>query len=223
MKVFTLFFMIDQSKIYSIEEAIQLAKDNAKEKFDASLEVHLRLGIDPSKGDQQVRSVVVLPHGTGKTRRIAVFSLDQGKQDEASAAGADVVGGEELIEEVKHRGSLDAEVAIATHDIMPKMAQIARILGPRGLMPSPKNETIREDIAKAVGEMKGGKVAFKNDDTANVHQIIGRISWEKEKLIENFQVFIDALKRAKPASSKGTFVKGITVATSMGKGIRVSP
>ncbi len=213
--------MYDPKKTYSIEEAIALAKGQAREKFDASVEVHIRLGIDPAKGDQQVRSVVTLPHGTGKERRVAVFAVDEADQKAARDAGADIVGGEELIQEVKQKGGLDADEVVAVPQIMPKLAQVAKILGPRGLMPSPKNETVTQDVAKAVAAMKGGKVAFKNDDTGNVHQVIGKISWEEGKLKENFEVFIDAVRRARPSGAKGAFIRNISIATSMGPGIRV--
>lgn len=213
---------IDPKKVYSFEEALTLAKEASKEKFESSIEVHIKLGIDPSKGDQQVRSVAVLPHGTGKTRKVTVFSGDEGKLKEAKDAGADQTGGEELIAEVKQKGSLDTDVVIATPEIMPKLAQVAKILGPRGLMPSPKNETITQDVAKAVGEMQGGKIAFKNDDTANVHQVIGKTVWDAAKLTENYTVFLDAITKAKPTTAKGSYIKNISISTTMGPGIKVS-
>lgn len=213
--------LFDPSRAYPIAEAIEYAKKSKRAKFDESVEVHVHLGINPSQGGEQVRSVTVLPHGTGKTKRIAVI-VDGSRADEARAAGADIVGGDDILNQIKSAGSIAADIVISTPDMMPKLAQVARILGPKGLMPTPKNETITQDVGKAVREMKGGKVAFKNDDTANVHQVIGKISWDTMKLTENFFTFIDALKKAKPAASKGVYLKHVVIATTMGPGIKVS-
>jgi large subunit ribosomal protein L1 len=214
--------MIDRAKVYSIEEAAALVKKTSTTKFDGSVEVHVRLGIDPKKSDQQVRSVVSLPHGTGKAKKVIAFVSNPEKEKEAKAAGADIVGGEELIAELAKTGKIDFDVAVATMDMMPKMAKVAKILGPRGLMPSPKNETVTPNIGKAVEELKKGKVAFKTDDTANVHQIIGKSSFSEQQLAENLTAFMDALKRAKPNSSKGVFIKGVTLTSTMGPGIKVA-
>lgn len=211
---------VDKEKVYPIEEAIKLAKETSTTKFDSSVEVHIRLGIDPRKSDQLVRGAVVLPHGIGKTVKIAAFVAPE-KEKEAKDAGADVVGGEEMIADIKKSGKIDFDIAIATPDMMPKLAVIAQTLGPRGLMPSPKNETITTNIEKTVSELKKGKVSFKNDDTANLHQIIGKTSFDEAKLLENYQTLLDTIKKAKPSSAKGTYLKGITLSTTMGPGIKV--
>lgn len=212
--------LVDASKAYPPAEAIGLAQKTATTKFDGSIEIHLRLGIDPKKGEQQVRGAVTLPAGTGKTKKIAAF-VSEAKEQEARDAGADVVGGVELIEKIKQSGSPDFEIAVATPDMMAKLAGIAKILGPKGLMPSPKNETIATDLKKTIGELKRGKINFKNDDTGNVHQIIGKASFSPGQLLENFTVILDAVRRAKPASAKGTYLKSVTVNATMGPAIRV--
>lgn len=199
---------------------MSLAKSTGKTKFDGSVELHVRLGIDSKKGEQQVRGAVTLPAGTGKTKKIAAF-VSEGKVKEARDAGADVVGGVELIEQIKQSSSPDFEIAVAMPDMMPKLAAIARILGPKGLMPSPKNETITTDLKTTIGELKRGKVNFKNDDTGNVHQIIGKVSFTAEQLLANFSALIDAIQRAKPAGAKGTFLQSVSVNATMGPAIRV--
>jgi large subunit ribosomal protein L1 len=211
---------IDKKKAYPIAEAIKLAKETATTKFDSSVEIHVRVGIDPSKSDQQVRGTITLPSGTGKTKKICAF-VGADKEKDAKEAGADLVGGEELIAQIKSSGKVDFEVAVATPDMMPKMAVIAKILGPKGLMPSPKNETITTNLKKTISELKKGKITFKNDDTANVHQIIGKVSFDDAKLLENFTAFIEALKKAKPASAKGSYLQNISLSSSMGPGIKV--
>lgn len=207
-------------KTYPIEEAVDLTKKLSKTKFDASVEIHVKLGINPKKGDQQVRSAVSLPHGTGKSVKVAAF-VSPAKEKEAKEAGADYVGGEDLIAEIKKTEKTDFEVAVAEPAMMKSLGQIAKILGTRGLMPSPKNETVTPNPAKAVAELKKGKISFKNDDTANIHAVIGKVSFDKEKLIENYNSFIEAIKKSKPTSSKGTFIKGIVISSSMGPGIKV--
>jgi large subunit ribosomal protein L1 len=214
--------LVDDKKTYSPADAIELAQKTATTKFDSSVEVHVRLGIDPKKGEQQVRGTVSLPHGSGKTKKVAVFVAGAEKEKEAKEAGADMVGGEELIAQIASTGKTDFDIAIATPDMMPKMAKIAKVLGPKGLMPSPKNETVTTNIGKTVAELRGGKVAYKNDDTANIHQIIGKASFTKEKLLENFTAFMEAIRRAKPATSKGTYIQSVTVTTTMGPGIKSS-
>ena len=210
---------VEKNKVYSIEEALKIAKETANTKFDESLEVHVRTGVDPKKGEQQIRSTVVLPHGTGKTKKVAVFTDNE---KEALAAGADMAGGVELIQKIKTTGAIDFDIAIATPDMMKELSQIAKVLGPKGLMPSPKNDTVTKDIAKAVNEVKGGKVSFKNDETSIIHQGIGKLSWDQSKLQENYEAFIDAVKKAKPASVKGTYIKSISVCSTMGPGIKVT-
>jgi len=210
----------DKAKIYPIEEAIDLTKKLSKTKFDATVEVHIRLGIDPRKGEQQVRAAVSLPHGTGKTIKVAAF-VSPDKEKEVKEAGADLVGGDSLIAEIKRTEKTDFQVAVAEPGMMKNLSQIAKILGTRGLMPSPKNETVTPNPAKAVAELKKGKVSFKNDDTGNIHVAIGKISFESQKLIENFQTLYTAIKKAKPSSTKGVYVKNINLSSTMGPGIKV--
>jgi len=212
--------MVDPKKVYTREEAIELAKKTSSVKFDASIEVHLRLGIDPSKGDQQIRSTIIFPHTIGKTKTVAAF-VPPDKEKEAKGAGADIVGGEELIEEIKKSGKINFEVAVATPDMMPKLAKVAKILGPKGLMPNPKTETVGPDVKKMIEELKKGKVTFKNDDTSNIHQIIGKVSLEDKQLLENLNAFLEAVEKAKPASSKGVYIKSATISSSMGPGIKL--
>ena len=213
--------LFDKNKSYSIAEAIELVKKTNQVKFDASIEVHFRLGIDPKKGDQQIRTAVSLPNGTGKTVKIAAF-VTPANEKTAREAGADFVGGEELIAEIKKTEKTDFEVAIAEPELMKNMAQIAKILGTRGLMPSPKNETVTTNPVKAIGELKKGKVSFKNDDTGNIHTVIGKISFDSQKLVENFSVLLEAIKKTKPASSKGVFIKNAVICSSMGSSIKLS-
>ncbi len=211
---------IDKTRSYALDEAIDLIKETSKVKFDASVEVHMRLGISTTKSDQQIRSTVTLPHGTGKTKKIAAFV---GPNDEAAAkgAGADLVYGEEEIKQIKTSGKLDFDIAVATPEMMPKLAQIAKILGPRGLMPNPKTDTVGPDIAKIVEELKKGKAGFKNDDTGNIHMNIGKISFDNQKIKENFQAFLDTIKKLKPAGVKGTYIKNVYLTSSMGPSVKV--
>ncbi len=210
---------IDPTKSYDLVEAIKLVKETSTVKFDASVEVHTRLGIDPKQGDQLVRGTVVLPHGTGKSKRVIVFT--ETKADEARAAGADLVGGKDLIQEIKTSGKTDFDIAIADPAMMKDLAVIARVLGPRGLMPSPKNETVTDQIGKAVTAMKGGKISFKNDDTANIHQVVGKVSWTEDVLKENIEAFLDALKRNKPSGSKGVYLDKVYLTSTMGPSVRI--
>ncbi len=212
----------DRTKTYSIEEAVEIIKKTATTKFDSSVEVHVRLGIDPRKSEQQVRGTVALPHGIGKTKKVAVFCLTPEAEADAKAAGADIIAGEEYLGEMVKSGKIDFDIAVATPDMMPKMAKAARLLGPRGLMPSPKNETVSNNIKKTVDELKKGRIAFKNDTTSNVHQIIGKASFDAEKLRENYTTFMDALRRGKPSSSKGIYLANITLTTTMGPGVKVA-
>ncbi len=211
---------INKEQAYPIEEAVKLAKKTATTKFDASIEVAVRTDIDPKKSEQQIRSTVLLPHGTGKKIKIAVIAPPD-KQKEAKAAGADIVGGEELIDKIAKTKKTDFDILITVPEMMKNLAKIARILGPKGLMPNPKNETVTPNIKKTVEELSKGKVSFKNDDTGNIHLSIGKASYDDQKLIENYQAFIDALKKNKPAGVKGIFIKNITISSSMGPGIKV--
>jgi large subunit ribosomal protein L1 len=211
---------IDKTKAYPIEEAIELTKKSAKTKFDSSLEVHCRLGIDPRKGEQQVRAAVDLPHGTGKTIKVAAFVMPE-NEAAAKQAGADYVGGTGLIEEIKKTEKTDFQVAVAEPAMMKSLAVIAKILGTRGLMPSPKNETVSANPAKTVEALKKGKVSFKNDDTGNIHVSIGKVSFNNKKLLENYSALLEAVKKAKPSSSKGIYLENISISSTMGPGIRV--
>lgn len=213
--------LFDRNKVYTLAEAIEIAKKSSTVKFDASIEVHFRLGINPKKGDQQVRGAVSLPNGTGKTVKVAAF-VTSDKEKEVKDAGADYVGGEELIEEIKKSEKTDFQVAVATPDMMKSLASIAKILGTRGLMPSPKNDTVTLNPAKAVMELKKGKISFKNDDTGNLHAVIGRVSFDSAKLIENYQTLLDTVKKAKPPTAKGSYLKNVSVCSSMGPGIKVT-
>ena len=215
---------LDREKSYSLEEALQLVRDNKIAKFDESVEVHIKTGIDPKKTDQQIRSAVSLPHGTGKNKRIAVITSTSA--DDAKKAGAEIVGGEELIEKIKN-GKIFSEdggfdVLVATPEMMPKLAAVAKILGPRGLMPSPKTETVTDKIKEAVEMLKKGKLSFKNDNTGNVHQVIGKLSFEVKNLEENFAVFLDAIQKARPAGIKGKYVISISICSTMGPGVKIS-
>lgn len=211
---------VDRDREYGLDEAIQLVKDTAGVKFDASVEVHGHLGIDPKKAEQIVRTSIVLPHSTGKKRRIAVFTTP-GREQEAKDAGADVVGGEELVKQIQQTSKCDFDVAVATPDFMRNMATIARTLGQKGLMPNPKNETVTTNLAKTIGELKTGKLAVRSDESGNVHGLVGKVSMPNDALKANIEAFVAAIKRAKPAESKGTYLKSVTLASAMGPGIRV--
>ena len=213
--------LVDRTRLYTTMEAAELAKKTAKTKMDATVEVAMRLGVDPRKADQMVRGTVNLPHGTGKTARVIVFAVGE-KAAEAEAAGADAVGSDDLIERIQG-GWLDFDAAIATPDQMAKVGRIARVLGPRGLMPNPKTGTVTPDVTKAVRDIKGGKINFKVDKQANLHIIIGKASFDTEKLVENYAAALDEILRAKPAASKGRYLKKVTFTTTMGPGIPVDP
>jgi len=213
--------LVDRERLYSPLEAAKLAKETSKVKLDATVEVAIRLGVDPRKADQMVRGTVNLPHGTGKTARVIVFATGD-KANEAVAAGADEVGAEDLIERIQG-GWLDFDAAIATPDQMAKVGRIARILGPRGLMPNPKTGTVTPDVTKAVADIKGGKINFRVDKQSNLHLVIGKASFDHEKLVENYAAALDEVLRAKPSAAKGRFLKKITFSTTMGPGIPVDP
>jgi len=213
--------MVDPKKVYSVDEAIELTKKVSVAKFDASIDIHFRLGINTTKSDQQVRGTIILPHNFGKSKKVAAF-VSADKQKEATEAGAEIVGGEELINEIAKSGKCDFEVAVATPDMMPKLAKVAKILGPKGLMPNPKTETVGPNVKKMIEEVKRGKITFKNDDTGNIHQMIGKVSTESAKIKENLLAVIDAVRKAKPASAKGTYIQDVYLAPSMGPAMRVS-
>jgi large subunit ribosomal protein L1 len=213
--------LIDKTKLYAPAEAVKLAKETSPSKFDGTVEVAMRLGVDPRKADQMVRGTVNLPHGTGKTARVIVFAAGD-KAAEAEAAGADVVGSDDLVARIQE-GWLDFDAAIATPDQMAKIGRIARILGPRGLMPNPKTGTVTMDVTKAVNEIKGGKITFRVDKHSNLHLIIGKASFSETQLIENYAAALDEILRAKPSASKGKFLRKVNLSTTMGPGIPVDP
>ena len=208
---------IDRSRLYSPVEAVRLAKENSPTKFDATVEVALRLGVDPRKADQMVRGTVNLPHGTGKTARVLVFATGD-RAEAATAAGADIVGSDELIDEVS-KGRLDFDAVVATPDLMGKVGRLGRVLGPRGLMPNPKTGTVTPDVAKAVTEIKGGKIEFRVDKHSNLHFIIGKASFDDTKLVENYGAALEEILRLKPSAAKGRYIKKATLTTTMGPGI----
>lgn len=210
---------VNRSKKHSLAEAVDIIKKNANSKFNEGVEIHVRLGIDPKKGEQQVRGAVTLPHGTGKTRRIAAFTSNPEK---AKAAGAAAAGGQELIDEIKKTEKTDFDVAVAETSMMKSLAPVARILGTRGLMPSPKTGTVSDDIETAVKALIGGKVNFKNDETGNIHQLVGRVSFDGKQLVENTQTFIEAVKKLKPGGVKGDYIKNVTLCATMGPGIKIN-
>lgn len=212
---------VDPKKVYTLKEAIALAKETSTVKFDAGVEIHLGLGINPKKSDQQIRSSVALPHGTGKTIRIAVVTDDADLQKEAKAAGADIVGDTEIIEDIK-KGKIDFDVLVAPPLAMKLLAPVAKSLGPRGLMPNPKDGTVTPKIAEAVKSLKKGKISYKNDAGGNLHVVIGRISFDEKQLTENFSAFINSVNKAKPTSAKGVYIKSIVLSTSMGPAIMVA-
>jgi len=214
--------LIEKNKIYPIDEAIELLKGAQKAKFDETVEAHFHLNINPEKTEQQVRGSADLPHGTGRSVRVAVFAKNSDQLAAAKQAGAEVVGGEELIAETLVSKSLAADVAVATPEIMPVLAKLARILGPRGLMPNPKNETVTEEIEKAVNMLKKGKVNFKSDKSGNLHVPIGKVSFESAALKENYEILKNTLDKSKPNGIKGKFIKSITLSSTMGTGIKIA-
>jgi large subunit ribosomal protein L1 len=210
---------VDRTKLYTISEAVALVKQVNTTKFDASVDVHVRLGVDPRKPDQAIRGSVTLPHGTGKVKRVAVFCTPD-KEAEAKAAGADYVGLEDLIQKVQG-GWTDVDVVIAMPQVMGQVGRIGRILGPRGLMPNPKTGTVTQDVAAAVGDVKGGKISFRVDKYGIIHASIGRVSFDPEKLADNANELLGALQRLKPSSAKGTYMRSVSVAGTMSPGIKV--
>jgi len=212
---------VDSTKLYNLSEAMQLIKEVNLARFDASVDLHIRLGVDPRKADQAIRGTTTLPHGTGKTKRVLVFCTPD-KEAEATEAGADFVGLDELVQKIQ-QGWLDFDVVIAAPNVMGKVGRIGRVLGPRGLMPNPKTGTVTNDIAAAVSDVKGGKIAFRVDKFGIIHSSIGRTSFTPDKLADNAQELLDTLNRMKPASAKGTYMKSVTVASTMSPGIKVDP
>ena len=212
---------IDADRLYTPLEAVTLVRETSTTKYDSTIDVALCLGVDPKKADQAIRSTVNLPHGTGKTSRVLVFANGE-RADEARAAGADIVGGDELIDEVS-KGRLDFDAVVATPDLMGKVGRLGKVLGPRNLMPNPKTGTVTTDVTKAVKDIKGGKVEFRIDKNSNLHFIIGKASFTAQQLAENYAAALDEINRSKPNSSKGRFIKRAVVSTTMGPGINVDP
>ena len=212
--------LIEKGKAYSVEEAVELVKKTSTVKFDAAVDVAFKLGVDPRQANQQLRGALVLPHGTGKAKKVLVVT-EGAKAQEAKDAGADVVGGKEILEDIK-KGWLDFEVMIATPDMMAELGKLGRILGPKGLMPNPKTGTVTMDVAKAVKETKAGKVTYRTDKEGNVQLTIGRVSFDDDKLVENFTTIYDLLVKIKPSTSKGVYMKNIVISSTMGPSIKVS-
>ena len=213
--------LVDRSKIYEVDEAIELALNTSKAKFDETIELHVKLGVDGRNADQQVRGVVVLPNGTGKNVRVLVIAKGDAA-DAAEKAGADIVGAEEVVAKIQNQNFLDFDVCITTPDMMGLVGRCAKILGPKGLMPNPKSGTVTTDVTKAINDVKAGKVEYRLDKNNIVHVIIGKASFGKEKLTENFNALMQAIVKAKPAASKGTYLKSISLSSTMGPGIKVN-
>ena len=210
---------LEKGKLYTLKEAVALSKQNAKAKFDETIELHVRLGIDTKKSDQQVRTMVVLPHGTGKTKKVAVLAKGEHAQT-AQKAGADIVGGEDLVEDIV-KGKMDFDVLVATPDTMKDLAKAAKILGPRGLMPNPKAGTVTFDIATAVKELKAGRIEFKADTYGIVHVPLGKASFDEGKLFDNAKAVLETINKVKPTTSKGVYVRSVSIASTMGPGLHV--
>ncbi len=214
--------LVEPGKLYDVAEAIDLALKMPKAKFDETLEMHIRLGVDGKQADQQVRGVVVLPNGTGKTKKVLVLAKGD-KAKEAEEAGADFVGDDDMIQKIQSENWFDFDVVVATPDMMASLGRIARILGPKGLMPNPKAGTVTMDVAKAVTEIKAGKIEYRLDKNNIVHCPIGKVSFGIDKLKENYMTLLDAIVKAKPAAAKGTYLKSIAISTTMGAGIKINP
>ncbi len=214
--------MVDSSKFYTPSEAIDLAVKTATAKFDETVELHIKLGVDGQQADQQVRGTVVLPAGTGKKLRVLVIAKGD-KADEATKAGADYVGAEEIVAKIAGQGWLDFDVCITTPDMMGVVGRVAKILGPKGLMPNPKSGTVTTDVTKAIADVKAGKVEYRLDKNNIIHCPMGKVSFGPEKLMENYTALMDAIVRAKPAASKGTYLKSVVMSTTMGPGIKINP
>ena len=213
--------LIEKNKLYDPDEAVEIIKKTASAKFDESVEVAVKLGVDPKHADQQVRGAVVLPHGTGKTRRVLVFAKGE-KAKEAEAAGADFVGAEDMVEKIQG-GWTDFDVAVATPDMMGTVGRLGKILGPKGLMPNPKVGTVTMDLTRAINEIKAGKIEYRTDKAGNIHAPIGKVSFDNEKLVQNYFTLLEILIKVKPSAAKGTYLRGITFSTTMGPGVKVNP
>ncbi|GAE93769.1 LSU ribosomal protein L1p [Gracilibacillus boraciitolerans JCM 21714] len=211
--------LVDNTKLYEVNEAVELVKKASTANFDETVEVAFRLGVDPKKADQQIRGAVVLPHGTGKTRKVLVFAKGD-KAKEAEAAGADYVGDQDLINKI-NQGWFDFDVVVATPDMMAEVGKLGRVLGPKGLMPNPKTGTVTFEVEKAVQEIKAGKVEYRVDKQSNIHVPIGKVSFDQEKLVENFKAIADTVVKAKPQASKGVYIRNVAVASTMGPGVKV--
>lgn len=214
--------LVDRSTLYDVNDALGLAVQTAKAKFDETVEVHIKLGVDGRHADQQVRGAIVLPHGTGKTKKVLVFAKGP-KASEAEAAGADYVGAEELATKIQTENWFDFDVVVATPDMMGVVGRLGKILGPKGLMPNPKSGTVTMDVERALQEIKAGKVEYRLDKTNIIHTPIGKVSFGPEKLADNFNALLEAVVKAKPAAAKGQYLKSVTVASTMGPGIKVNP
>ena len=214
--------LVEKSKLYDLDEAVSILKKTASAKFDETIEAHLKLGVDGRHADQQVRGAVVLPHGTGKTVKVLVFAKGE-KVDQALAAGADYAGGEELVPKIQNEGWLDFDVVIATPDMMATVGRLGRVLGPKGLMPNPKAGTVTMDIEKAIADVKAGKIEYRLDKANIIHVPVGKASFEAEKIADNYKALMYAIVKAKPASAKGTYLKSVTISSTMGPGIRLNP
>ncbi len=214
------FKLIEKDKFYDPEEAVELIKKTASAKFDETVEVAFRLGVDPKHADQQVRGAVVLPHGTGKTKRVLVFAKGE-KSKEAEVAGADFVGAEDMVAKIQG-GWTDFDVAVATPDMMGLVGRLGKILGPKGLMPNPKVGTVTLDVTRAINEIKAGKIEYRTDKAGNIHAPIGKVSFDNDKLLSNFRTIVDTLIKVKPSAAKGTYMRSITLSTTMGPGVKVN-
>ena len=213
---------IDRNKLYESKEALALVSEIATAKFDETVEAHIKLGVDSRHADQQVRGAIVLPHGTGKTKKVLVFAKGE-KAKEAEAAGADFVGAEDLVQKIQKENWFDFDVVVATPDMMGVVGRLGRVLGPKGLMPNPKSGTVTFDVAKAIDEIKAGKVEYRLDKTNIIHVPVGKVSFGGEKLAENFAALMDAIVKAKPAAAKGQYLRSVTVASTMGPGVKINP
>ena len=213
---------IDRTKLYDSKEALDLVAEIASAKFDETVEAHIKLGVDGRHADQQVRGAIVLPHGTGKTKRVLVFAKGE-KATEAQAAGADFVGAEDLVQKIQKENWFEFDVVVATPDMMGVVGRLGRVLGPKGLMPNPKSGTVTFDVAKAIDEIKAGKVEYRLDKTNIIHVPVGKVSFGGEKLAENFAALMDAIVKAKPAAAKGQYLRSVTVASTMGPGVKINP
>lgn len=214
--------LIDKSTLYSSEEAMNLVTKTSKAKFDETIDLAVRLGVDPRHADQQVRGAIILPHGTGKKVKVLVFAKGE-KAKEAEAAGADFVGAEELVEKIQKENWFDYDVVVATPDMMGVVGRLGRVLGPKGLMPNPKSGTVTFDVSKALNDIKAGKVEYRVDKTSIIHVVIGKKSFGAEKLKENFHVLMDAIIKAKPSAAKGQYLKSVSVSSTMGPGVKINP